>query len=333
MNTPKCHGVCNQSLQAPASRARRQQSLFSDARESIAKEDECQRIIADTGACFPCSPLLTSRNRHWTDLTVDLYPAIRGIEFRVPAMEYIAIFYALRGGGRLHQERGGRQHEAVIQSGQVMIIPAFEEAFYKGDTVLGMGVYLPVWHFAKAVYDMADGAISSGKLRHVFQTRDTILEQFCLALLHELEQPEHPAQTLLVNATAVALTAHLLRSYDRQIGQSANCQAGLAGHALNSVTSYIEDNVHRRISLDELAAVAGVSRYHFARVFKASTSLSPMAYVERTRIHRAQEIIRTTNLPLSQIAQLLGFADQAHFGRRFKAHLGSAPGIYRRTHE
>jgi AraC family transcriptional regulator len=333
VTTPNGHAGRNQGLQAPALPARRQQPLFSVARQPMTKPNEAQRVIAESGACFPGSPLLTSRNRHWEALTVDLHAPMRGAEFRVPAMDRVTIFCALRGGGRLYQRRGGRQHEAVIQSGQVMIVPAFQEAFYRGDTVLGIGVYLPVLHFASAVRDMEGSVPGSWELRHVFQTRDTVLEQFCVTLLHELERPEHPTQTLFVNATAVAMTAHLLRSYDIRGGQSASRQAGLAGNALNSVISYIEDNVHRRIPLDELAGVAGVSRYHFARVFKISTSLSPMAYVERTRIRRAQEMIRTTNFSLSQIAQRLGFSDQAHFGRRFKAQFGSAPGIYRRTHE
>ncbi|WP_226797695.1 helix-turn-helix transcriptional regulator [Cupriavidus necator] len=74
--------------------------------------------------------------------------------------------------------------------------------------------------------------------------------------------------------------------------------------------------------------MAKVSRFHFARMFKRSIGETPMAYVERVRLLRAREMIRSGDYPLALVATLVGFADQSHFGRGFKRHFGCAPGEF-----
>ncbi len=81
-----------------------------------------------------------------------------------------------------------------------------------------------------------------------------------------------------------------------------------------------------------LAAVVNVSRFHFARLFRRSTGMPPIAFVEQCRIRRAQTLIVETDLPLSDIALVIGFADQSHFTRRFHRHVGCAPAQFAREH-
>jgi AraC family transcriptional regulator len=86
------------------------------------------------------------------------------------------------------------------------------------------------------------------------------------------------------------------------------------------------------IGLGELAAIAHVSRFHFTRLFKRSTGLTPMAYVERSRIRQAQDLLRMAELPLSEVALVVGFADQSHFTRRFHRHVGCTPAAFARAY-
>jgi AraC family transcriptional regulator len=82
-------------------------------------------------------------------------------------------------------------------------------------------------------------------------------------------------------------------------------------------------------SAPELAAVAALSEFHFARMFKQSTGESPHAYVLRRRIERAKCLIAAHRLPLSRIASACGFASQSHFSARFREIAGVTPKCYR----
>jgi len=82
-------------------------------------------------------------------------------------------------------------------------------------------------------------------------------------------------------------------------------------------------------SLSELAALAGMSRYQLIRAFRAETGLTPHAWQLDQRVSQARERLRAGQ-PLAEVAYGLGFADQSHFQRVFKGHVGVTPGSYRR---
>jgi AraC family transcriptional regulator len=104
----------------------------------------------------------------------------------------------------------------------------------------------------------------------------------------------------------------------------------LSEAVLQKIDNYINDPLTATVNLNDLAALAGLSRCHFIRAFKATTTLTPMAYVERSRIERARLLVTDGQMRLAEIAHFIGFADQSHFTRRFKAHVGCTPGDYAR---
>jgi AraC family transcriptional regulator len=108
-------------------------------------------------------------------------------------------------------------------------------------------------------------------------------------------------------------------------------RGGLAGGALRRVGAYIDDHIGERISLDELAHQAGVSRFHFARQFRLSTGESPMGYLRRVRIERSKSILQTRDSTIAQVAARLGFSDQSHFTRIFGRLVGVSPGNFARS--
>lgn len=95
------------------------------------------------------------------------------------------------------------------------------------------------------------------------------------------------------------------------------------------VCDYIEDNLAQNISLVELANLANMSQYRFARAFKAKMGLSPYAYVLERRIAAARSLIKESELSLAEIAYDTGFSSQAHMTTTFKKRLGVTPGILR----
>ncbi|WP_386065746.1 helix-turn-helix domain-containing protein [Tahibacter sp. UC22_41] len=107
---------------------------------------------------------------------------------------------------------------------------------------------------------------------------------------------------------------------------------GLSDRALQRVTDCIRANLAEDLSLSRLAAAACISRFHFARLFRARMGMSPMQYVRRERIAMAQYLLRSNGtLGLSRIAAALGFFDQSHFTRVFGRMTGQSPGEYART--
>jgi transcriptional regulator GlxA family with amidase domain len=98
---------------------------------------------------------------------------------------------------------------------------------------------------------------------------------------------------------------------------------------MRRVREYIEAHLHDSIELVELAAIAGLSIFHFARQFKQSAGVTPHYYVIQSRIERAQELLASTDLSLSEIAFATGFSDQSHLTRHFRQLIGVTPGQFR----
>jgi len=106
-------------------------------------------------------------------------------------------------------------------------------------------------------------------------------------------------------------------------------RGGVAPRALARVHEFVEAHLEENIGIHMLAAVAGLSMYHFARAFKQSEGMTPHDYVVQCRIRRTQELLASTDLPVSEIAGVVGFADQSHCTRRFREHVGVTPSRYR----
>jgi AraC-like DNA-binding protein len=79
------------------------------------------------------------------------------------------------------------------------------------------------------------------------------------------------------------------------------------------------------VDLTTMAAVAGLSRYHFLRMFRATYGITPAAYVSQRRIERAQDLLRATNLTVTEVCHAVGFTSLGSFSARFRAVVGETP--------
>ena len=115
----------------------------------------------------------------------------------------------------------------------------------------------------------------------------------------------------------------------RRRAPPAPARGGLPPGAMRRVREYVETHLSESMDLAELAAVAGLSVYHFARAFKQSAGVTPHHYLVRRRIERAQEMLARSDLALSEVALVTGFSDQSHLARHFRQLVGVTPGQFR----
>ena len=98
---------------------------------------------------------------------------------------------------------------------------------------------------------------------------------------------------------------------------------------LRRARDLVDRAYHEPLDLDALASVAAVSRSHFVREFAATYGETPIRYLTRRRIERAQDLLRSANLTVTEVSVLVGFSSLGSFTSRFKALVGVTPTQYR----
>ena len=91
------------------------------------------------------------------------------------------------------------------------------------------------------------------------------------------------------------------------------------------VLKYLHHNLHRELTLSRLAQIAGMSRYHFTRVFHDTVGKPPMKHLTGMRLEAAARLLKSTDLPLKMIGRRVGIPDPGHLSRLFKQHTGHRP--------
>ena len=159
---------------------------------------------------------------------------------------------------------------------------------------------------------------------------DPVVRGLMSALLPALERPQE-ANRLFLDHVALALIAHMTATYgDTHSDKRRNVHGGLAAWQERRAKDALLAGISGNIKLEELAALCGLSRSHFARAFKQSTGLPPHRWLLAQRVEKAQELLLHSTMPLEKIATSCGFADQSHFSRVFSRQLGASPGLWRR---
>lgn len=112
---------------------------------------------------------------------------------------------------------------------------------------------------------------------------------------------------------------------------SSSWRGGLPRYRLRRVMAYVDSRLGGPISLDDLATVAGVSRFHFHRQFRRSVGVTPHDYVLRMRIERAKGLLTGSDLTVGEVSGAVGFADQSHFSNIFRKLTAMTPRGFRNS--
>lgn len=198
-----------------------------------------------------------------------------------------------------------------------------------GDTEQ-LAIYLEPALVTRAAEESSAGAGRSVEVVEGCSQSDPVVKNVGLALLAELES-EGPGGRLYAESLANVLAVHLLRHYTASGGGGQRFKGGLSGRRRRRVLDFIADNYESDLSLAELARVAEMSTFHFAREFKRATGTSPHQYLIKFRVERAKALLTESEIPLVEVGSRSGFSHQSHFTRLFHRLTGMTPQSYRLT--
>ncbi|XGW00397.1 MAG: helix-turn-helix transcriptional regulator [Leptolyngbya sp. BL-A-14] len=153
---------------------------------------------------------------------------------------------------------------------------------------------------------------------------DPFLQQILLTLKKEAEVGGIGSH-LLIDSLKTALTVHLLRRYCLTRPKLSTDAQGLPQSTLTLVKDYINNHLHHALTLNELAAIAQFSPYHFLRLFKQRMGITPHQYILQCRLQQAKYLLHHSELSVIEIAAQTGFCDQSHLTRHFKRMMGITP--------
>ncbi|MBX3522838.1 MAG: helix-turn-helix transcriptional regulator [Xanthobacteraceae bacterium] len=138
-----------------------------------------------------------------------------------------------------------------------------------------------------------------------------------------------PGSAIYVETLVQQLQMELGRSL-RGVQAAGKAPANLAQAQLHRLLEYIEVRIAEDISLSDLAALAGLSRFHFLRIFKNTVGTTPHQYVLRRRLELAKTLLADGDLPIQAIAARAGFTSAVHFSRAFQQRVGVSAREYRK---
>jgi AraC family transcriptional regulator len=166
------------------------------------------------------------------------------------------------------------------------------------------------------------------RLRDISGFTDDTLNWLMERLRDELTRPQ--ASLLFVQALAQAIAVHLARDYGVTDEESRSGSPSLPGFKLRQITDWIAEHVAEDFDLARLAAQAGLSKFHFQRLFKAAVGVSPSRYHIDLRMNEARRLLRETKMSVVDTALEVGYANPSHFARLFRRETGLSPSDYRR---
>ena len=173
-------------------------------------------------------------------------------------------------------------------------------------------------------------AIAPGSLlRPVIGNADRRVRAVLDAITDETNNPAAGTR-LMLESLSLQLLIHVLRDQHSSLNTDENRSTNtLLSPEIRRSIDFMHAHLSDDVSLDELAGVASLSRYHFLRVFKRQTGLTPHAYLRSVQLQQAVILLRTSNASIGAIALQVGFASPGHLSDAFKRQHGITPSAFR----
>ena len=231
---------------------------------------------------------------------------------------FLVIQHTVLGEGRL--DYSGTSHR--LHPGQTMLVTVPHPHRYWLERGGHWEYFWAVLHGREAMRLARELLDAAGPVLEVGPAVVDRLAAACLTLLTAPRLSPGTASTAAYSAMAAL--------HDGVFGERATADKALPP-ALTRVTDYVESHLGAPLSVDRLAALAGISRAHFVRTFTAALGQPPSDYVQARRLERIERLLLATEMKVTDIAAATGFADGNYLAKAFRRHRGMAPLDFRAT--
>jgi AraC family transcriptional regulator len=266
----------------------------------------------------------------WVGLEAVRYRAAPASELNPPAMTHHRLILFARPPEELDLLYEGVKRRVPPPAGSIAVVPAGSPARYRWSGCMDtLNVYLEpglLGRVAAEAFDLDPGRLTVPPLDGL----DLPHLRAAMGAIDSELIAGGAGGSLAAESWANVLAVHLLR-HVLAPRRPAHRRDGMLPRArLRAVVEYVEGHLDAGPTLAQLAAVARLSAYHFARQFKAATGLPPHQFVILRRVERARQILQEgTDLSLAEVAACTGFSDQSQFSHHFKRLVGVTPGQFR----
>ncbi|GAB1621889.1 AraC family transcriptional regulator [Agarivorans albus] len=232
---------------------------------------------------------------------------------------------------------GGYQTKRLIGSdlvsggapGKLCLMPAGHESRWQVDGDLAfVHLYFSDKDLSQSIEQIWDKSSTGFDVQDLTFADDLAVSSLIQQWLLKLNWQDD-ADRLALDQLSQLLLGHISKHYLTKQLTEPTLSGGLAPFQLARCQEFIEAHLADKLSLNQLAQLVDLSDYHFARMFKQSSGLSPHQYLSQRRIERAKSLLLTGELSLAEVAYQTGFSSQAHFSARFKQLTGNSPASFR----
>lgn len=246
-----------------------------------------------------------------------------------PRLDQHYIVMHLGGVKRVTRGAGGRAQTTVVQPGAITSVSAGTAHDWATEGPIGFAhLYLDPATVARTVHETFDRDPRAVELMDEVGKEAPLLTALFMGMLAQIESPGF-ASRLLLDTLLQSFIVQLLSESSTLGAVTPAAPHSLAPRRLKRVLDFIEANLADDIELDQLAAVAGSSRYHFSRSFRDATGFPPYRYLIQRRIEAAKTLLLKDELSIGQVSAQCGFKSSAQFAVMFKRVFGTTPNRFR----
>ena len=279
--------------------------------------------------------LATSTARDWDSIAVEVRRHAAGpiAPFVTESTELTLILTASKRASVFRAAHGVRQNAPALP-GTTFLIPAAtreEATFLTGDIPEVMHLYLSQALFGDIAQEEDLPAFDPRNVHYVSGVRDPTLAWLARRIGRELRHETAGGQAL-VELLGLALAERMVLNYCDGASRRRTFPTpvmGLDPARVRRVLDFVDANLERPISIRDMASVACLSPFHFARAFRVTTGKPPHRYLAEQRLRMARRLLLHSDESLVSIAVSCGFAGQSSFTRAFTAATGTPPGAFR----
>lgn len=272
-------------------------------------------------------PYRTSCHLSWSGIEVHRYRLEPGVtpEYSIPQL-VISLPHA-DPASRIEIKADGKMFSAQIDNKLVSISPPWMKL-----STRRLGSYETTVIFldplAMAETARAATGLDFPEIVPRFGIEDPLVRAIGMRLDAEIAA-EHPCSQIYVDSLTAALAAHIFASYSKPVSDAMR-RLSLNRSQVRRVIEFINSDLGRDLTLEALADVANMSKFHFAKSFRHAVGIAPHQFVVKARIEKARKLLLTDDTAsVAEIARLVGYADPTFFASQFQKIVGVTPRGYR----